>query len=391
MLTIEIVAKSELVGAKPQLPEIIYDGSGNFDFDALVEALNKLRPSREIDSRTRSNKNKTKKKSDGRDLQSIHSRTDGLSLDKDSPNIDSHIKEQFDFDQSLLKDFKEQKPNMKKPHKHLPLPAEIRTKIYEYILLLPNCLKSNRVSPRTMSKTGDQWPGPSCRHDNHYPFDTNYPDPLDLSLLLVSKATYTESYHIFYRANTLYFKNTPTLLTFLRHIGHVRRQALRDIGFDWVGNGNDSQAAFRLLASCGGLETVRFTINRLRPPGYEALREVRGLKDMIRLPKAIFNEYTGRKGEEWWEAQHDKEGYMDALELEDWLDVVYGDREEAFEALRVGMMRPRGAKVVEWFGRRDREIGLLGGKVKGVGEMEGWEADGVGLGEWFGGGDEKLG
>lgn len=371
---------AELIGAKSKLPEIIiHDGEGVFDCEALVEALNRFQFSQDAGSRS-TKKQKKKKKSEGHDLKRLHSRTGGLSsLDKDSPRVDNHVKEDFDFpiDWGILEDLKEQEQTTKKkPNAHLPLPPEIRTKIYRSILLLPSCLKSNRVPPTSKSKTGTQWPGPSSRHDNHYPFDNNYPDPLDLSLLLVSKATYAESYAIFYGANVLYFRNCATLLQFLRNIGHVRRQALRDIGFDWVGK--DSQAAFRLLASCGGLEVVRCTINRLRPPGYEALREVRGLRNVVRLPKCIFNEYTGRKGEEWCEGRNEEEGWREALELEDWCDVVGEEREEAFEFLRAGMIRPRRAVVELRRERREMEIALLGGKVRAD-----WGVDGEGFGWMF--------
>ena len=161
------------------------------------------------------------------------------------------------------------------------------------------------------------------------------------------------------------------------------------MGFDWVGRGEDSRAAFRLLGQCGRLERVRCTINRLRPPGWEALRGVRGLKSVVRLPKRVFNEYTGWKGEEWfeggdggvgvgWREEGEGKGWREALELEDWCDVVVGEREEAFEVLRRGMMRERRVGVVERCERRGREVGLLGGKVRGD-----WGADGEGFGGMF--------
>ncbi|KAG6997476.1 hypothetical protein G7Y79_00040g076410 [Physcia stellaris] len=340
------------------------DGDGVFDCDALVAALNKLKGTDSRGTRT-----KKRKKREGQDLKRLHPRT----LDKDSPKACNHHKEDFDFpiDWPILENPQDPEQATKKPNAHLPLPPELRPKIYTSILLLPYCLKPNRIPFTSKSRSGTQWPGPSTRHASHYPLDNNYPDPLDLSLLLVSKATYLESYRIFYGANALSFRNCATLLQFLRNIGHTRRQALRDIGFDWVGPG--AQAAFRVLATCGALEVVRCTINRLRPPGFEALREVRGLREVVRLPKCVFNEYTGLKGEEWWEVKEG--GWREAIELEDWCDVVGAEREEAFEVLRVGMMRPRRGVVEERRVRREGEIGLLGGRLGGVG----WGGGGVGV------------
>ena len=50
--------------------------------------------------------------------------------------------------------------------------------------------------------------------------------PDDLSILLVSKQTYIESFHVFYTTNCLYFTDTALLYRFLKNIGYARRQHL---------------------------------------------------------------------------------------------------------------------------------------------------------------------
>lgn len=97
--------------------------------------------------------------------------------------------------------------------------------------------------------------------------------PSLLSILLVSKQTYVESFHIFYTTNCLSFTNTGLLYRFLKNIGYARRQHLTSIYFLW--RGPDAKEAFRLLKTCRRLTTVQFTVPCSYPPGYEALKEVR--------------------------------------------------------------------------------------------------------------------
>lgn len=134
--------------------------------------------------------------------------------------------------------------------KHLPFPPEIRQRIYKYALQLPDCFKEPRyhyATPTSRSRT--LWP--VKQRSFHYPLSAGAPSPFDLSLLLVSKQTFMEAYHVFYRFNTIFFSSTDALLEFLQGIGYARRQELTDIGFDWVGE--EAKAAFRLLKTCGNL------------------------------------------------------------------------------------------------------------------------------------------
>ena len=134
--------------------------------------------------------------------------------------------------------------------KHLPFPPEIRQRIYKYALQLPGCLKEPlyHYAPPT-SRSGTLWP--VKRQSFHYPLDAGARSPFDLSLLLVSKQTFLEAYHVFYRFNTIFFASTDALLEFLQGIGYARRQELTDIGFDWIGE--EAKATFRLLRTCGNL------------------------------------------------------------------------------------------------------------------------------------------
>jgi hypothetical protein len=136
--------------------------------------------------------------------------------------------------------------------KHLPFPPEIRQRIYKYALQLPGCFKEPEyryATPKPRSRT--LWPVMVKQRSFHYPIATGAPSPFDLSLLLVSKQTFLEAYHVFYRFNPIFFTSTDALLEFLQGIGYARRQELTDIGFDWVGD--EAKAAFRLLKTCGNL------------------------------------------------------------------------------------------------------------------------------------------
>ena len=97
--------------------------------------------------------------------------------------------------------------------------------------------------------------------------------PDDLSILLVSKQTYVEAFHVFYTTNCFSFTDTGLLYRFLKRIGYTRRQHLTMVYFLW--RGPDAKEAFRLLKTCRRLKMVQFTVPCSHPPGYEALKEVR--------------------------------------------------------------------------------------------------------------------
>lgn len=102
---------------------------------------------------------------------------------------------------------------------------------------------------------------------------THQVNPDDLSILLVSKQTYVEAFHVFYSTNCFSFTDTGMLYRFLKNIGYTRRQHLTMVYFLW--RGPDAKETFRLLKTCQRLTTVQFTVPCSHPPGYEALKAVR--------------------------------------------------------------------------------------------------------------------
>ncbi len=114
---------------------------------------------------------------------------------------------------------------------------------------------------------------PNSKHKDPNWGITHEVKPDDLSILLVSKQTYVEAFHVFYATNCFCFTDTGLLYRFLKNIGYTRRQHLTMVYFLW--RGPDAKEAFRLLKTCRGLKTVQFTVPCSHPPGYEALKEVR--------------------------------------------------------------------------------------------------------------------
>ena len=126
----------------------------------------------------------------------------------------------------------------------------------------------------------------------HYPIEnvekfSDFPWPgdlgrfsvLDLNLLLVCKQIYIEAFHVFYSSHRFYFSDTELLYSFLKGIGYNRRQHLSMIALDWCGP--YAKEAFRLLKTCGRLKSVQFTLPCGEPPGYAAMREIRGLEQAL--------------------------------------------------------------------------------------------------------------
>ena len=144
------------------------------------------------------------------------------------------------------------------PLPHLPFLPEIRDRIYKYLLISDSYV-------RVGGKTGS----------NHMDGDSG--EEIDLSILRLSEQTYIEAFHIFYRFNRFYFKDTEVLFRFLRNIGYARRQQITTIEFCWRGH-ETAKIAFRLLKTCKGLRTLSTWISDYEPWGYAALREVRGLE-----------------------------------------------------------------------------------------------------------------
>jgi hypothetical protein len=179
-------------------------------------------------------------------------------------------------------------------HVHLPFSPEIRDRIYKFVLIM-------EYNPKYALDDDDCMPGPrrvsfaeepSKGRSKKSPHDDKYfwsrvkgPDKRPLSLLLVSKQTYREAYHIFYRHNNLQFLNVCYLWKFLKNIGYARRQYVTHITFVWMGL--EASAAFGLLQRCPRLKFLdiilpcRLGLTRCRPchsHSYNMLCEVRGLE-----------------------------------------------------------------------------------------------------------------
>ena len=107
-----------------------------------------------------------------------------------------------------------------------------------------------------------------------------------LNILLACKSIYIEAFHVFYSSNRFYFPDTELLFSFLKGIGYNRRLHLTTIAFEWCGP--FAKEAFRLLKTCRRLKSVQFTIPCSQPPGYGAVREIRGLEQALVFDRLHF-------------------------------------------------------------------------------------------------------
>lgn len=107
---------------------------------------------------------------------------------------------------------------------HITLPPEIRNRIYSFVL----------------TSIDDE--------ENPLEARNSHPKGLDtccLSLLLVSKQTYLESYHVFCRCNKLRFSDQWGLELFLKNTDYRRRLHITHIAFMW--HEGSAGAAFKCL------------------------------------------------------------------------------------------------------------------------------------------------
>ena len=155
-----------------------------------------------------------------------------------------------------------------------------------------------------------------------------------LNILLVCKQIYIEAFHIFYASNKFYFSDTELLYCFLKGIGYNRRQHLSMISFGWcVPYAKD---AFRLLKTCKRLKSVQFTIPCCDPPGYAAVREIRGLEQAMVLERRHYGKWPSDKN---WTAAADYRCQCESTQGKSSLDDV--------PELERAMMRPRLKRYAE--------------------------------------------
>lgn len=149
-------------------------------------------------------------------------------------------------------------------HKQLPFPAEVRDRIYKEVLTY-NFGACGGVPANMLCQT----PAKRIRASL-------------LALLLVSKITFKEAYHVFYNVNKIVFGDTESLFFFLKRIGNLRRQEISHISFDWAGQ--NATEAFNLLKACRKLRSLEIKIpSKVYMPfeGYEVLCGIRGLESVI--------------------------------------------------------------------------------------------------------------
>ena len=155
---------------------------------------------------------------------------------------------------------------------HLPLPPEIRTLIYTYVL--------------TEDTESSKWIRSSIASNEKKQIDVWRPNTSCLSLLLVSRQTFLEAYPIYYRVNVFCFANVNILHRFLKNIGLARRQHVTRICFCW--KGVCAKKTCRLLKKCPRLKSLHIVLYNVEVPSRwfflnkvtecAFLRDVRGLE-----------------------------------------------------------------------------------------------------------------
>jgi hypothetical protein len=194
----------------------------------------------------------------------------------------------------------------------LRLPPELRDKIYKIVL----CYPGSGLSLKAPSKDRE----PEFEADNKFfgaRFSigawlnargraSTYSEPAQqtLSLLLVNKQIFQESFLHFYENNIFYCSNMESLGRFLRNLPLYRRQHLTQLAFDYSRPWDDlklAPRAFKFLASLPNLRKLYIHFEEgwsLLPPlppdrhdrhkaeiletlGISTLRTVRGLEEVV--------------------------------------------------------------------------------------------------------------
>ena len=93
-------------------------------------------------------------------------------------------------------------------------------------------------------------------------------------------------------------------------------------------------------------------------PGYEALREVRGLESVIRIPDIYYSKLDGRHLEDWCYDDDDESTYYEATNMGD----SCPDLEDMFENLEEAMKRPHTKTYKASLAAKNKKAVILGGK-----------------------------
>ena len=93
-------------------------------------------------------------------------------------------------------------------------------------------------------------------------------------------------------------------------------------------------------------------------PGYEALREVRGLERVIRIPDIYYSSHSGRDLEDWCYDNDDESTYEEVTNMSD----SCPELEDMFDKLEEAMKRPHTKTYKTSLAAKNKKAVILGGK-----------------------------
>lgn len=200
----------------------------------------------------------------------------------------------------------------------LKLPLELRNMIYKELVIEFLRVNITVISrrPRILGLRKCE-PGYSMS-------PTSQPHPIFV-FFLVSKQTRQEAISVYYGGNRFNAKDSDILAGYLQRIGPDACNAIREISIRYE-TGKNAAKAFKLLAQCGSLRKLHFTIDWivfkspkhlarfvpwLKRPGIPSLLKVRGIEELNVEVRFGRRSWT-RSGEAF---DSDKERLMQALQI----------------------------------------------------------------------------
>lgn len=206
--------------------------------------------------------------------------------------------------------------NSKTAFPFMKLPPEVRNLIYEELIIvfLPFVITVIRLNPRILGmETLD--PGESMS-------PMSRPHPI-FALFRVSKQTRQEAISVYFGGNRFNAADSDELARFLGQIGPEARNAIREVSIRYR-TGKSAGKAFKLLAGCGSLRKLHFTIDStavaygpgnfiplLKRPGIPTLLKVRGIEELNAEVK-LQGHGLAHSDEP---LENDKEGFLHALQI----------------------------------------------------------------------------
>lgn len=114
----------------------------------------------------------------------------------------------------------------------LPLPSEIRNMIYNYALTE----SEQSLSKRKRARGKTDWNRTKSHSTKGGKKVADGPDPASLNLLLASRQTYVEAYHMYYRENTLRFPSLMRFSVLLSRTSSARLQYIQSLSIEYDNN-----------------------------------------------------------------------------------------------------------------------------------------------------------